>query len=71
MYCPLARTERYSNSFFPYTIKSWENLDNEAKSKSSAQSFKKYLEGFIRPPGHSFFRLQDKFGLKLLTKIRS
>jgi len=67
---PLARTERYSNSFFPFTIKSWENLDNEAKSKSSAQSFKKYIEGFIRPPGHSFFRLQDKFGVKLLTKIR-
>ena len=67
---PLARTERYENSFFPYTIKSWENLDDVAKSKPSVQSFKKYLNGFIRPLGHHLFRLQDKFGVKLLTKIR-
>ena len=66
---PLARTERYENSFLPYIIKSWENLDNVAKSKPSVQSFKKYLNGFIRPLGHPLFRLQDKFSVKLLTKI--
>ena len=62
--------QKGTQTVFPYTIKSWENLDNGAKSKSSVQSFKRYLEGFIRPPGHSSFRLRDKFGVKLLTKIR-
>ena len=67
---PLSRTQRYENSFFPYTIKSWKNLDNEAKSKPSVQSFKKYLNDFIRPLGHPVFEIRDIFGIKLLTKIR-
>ena len=66
---PLLRTQRYKNSFFPYTIKSWKDL-NEEVSKPSVQSFKKYLNDFIRPPGHSLFGIRDKFGIKLLTKIR-
>ena len=40
---PLVRTERYENSFFPYTIKAWKELNDEAKSKPSVQSFKKIL----------------------------
>ena len=44
---PLSRTERYENSFFPYSIKMWKELDDETKSKPSVQSFKKYLNSFI------------------------
>ena len=67
---PLIRTERYEDSFFLYTIKSWKNLDNEAKSKPSVQSFKMYLNNYIRPLGHSLFGIGEIFGIKLLTKIR-
>ena len=67
---PLTRTEMYNNSFVPYTIKAWENLENKAKSKPSVQSFKKCLNDFIRLPGHSLFGICDKYGNKLLTKIR-
>ena len=67
---PLTRTERYENSFFLYTIKKWKELNEEAKSKPSVQGFKKYLNDFIRPPGNSLFGIRDKFGFKLLTKIR-
>ena len=67
---PRIRTNRYENSFFPYTIKHWNELDREATSKPSVQSFKKYLNNFKRPPGHSLFGVNDKFGIKLLTKIR-
>ena len=67
---PLSRTERYANSFFPYSIKKWKELDDEAKCKPTLQSFKKYLNSFIRPPGHSFFGIRDKFGGKLRTKMR-
>ena len=67
---PLYRTERYVNSFFPYSNKMWKELDEEAKCKPSVQCFKKHLNSFIRPPGHSVFGVRDKFGVKLLTKIR-
>ena len=67
---PPIRTERYANSFFPSTIKEWQNLSEEAKSKPSVQSFKKYLNDFKRPAGNSVFAIRDKFGIKLLTKIR-
>ena len=46
---PLIRTLRYENSVFPYTIKSWENLNEEVKSSPSVQSFKKHLNNFKRP----------------------
>ena len=68
---PLIRTQRYENSFFPYTIKSWKNLNEDETNKPSVQSFKKYLNDFIRPPGHPLFGIRDKFGIKLLTKIRA
>ena len=52
---PPITKERYANSFFPSTIK---------------ESFKKYLNDFKRPAGNSVFAIRDKFGIKLLTKIR-
>ena len=67
---PLTRSERYENSFVLYTIKAWKNLENKAKSNPSVQSFKKYPNEFIRFPGHSLFGICDKYGTKLLTKIR-
>ena len=64
------RTERYTNSFLPSTNKQWKNLSDEAKSKPSIQRFKTYLGAFKRPVGNSVFGIRDKFGIKLLTKIR-
>ena len=66
----LVRTERYQNSFFPYTMKTWKNLSDEAKSKPSVVSFKQYINNFIRPVGHLIFGIRDKSGVHLLTKIR-
>ena len=68
---PFIRTERYENSFFPYTISEWKKLDAEAKSKPSVVSFKKYINNnYIRSPGHPLFGICDKYGICLLTKIR-
>ena len=68
-YVPLSRTDRCENSFFPYTIKAWKNLDEEAKPKPSVQSFKTYItKTYIRTPGHSFFGISDKHGICLLIK---
>ena len=69
-YVPLSRTDRYENNFFPYTIKAWKNLDEEAKSKASVPSFKTYItKNYIRYPGHSLFGISDKHGSSLLIKI--
>ena len=67
---PLTRMNRYENSFFPYTIKAWKELDEEVKSKPSIQSFNKSLFDFERPLGHPLFGICDKFEVRLLTKIR-
>ena len=50
---PFSRTERYDNSFFPFCIKNWNNLDNTVKSLPSLTRFKN-LNVFIRPKGNSF-----------------
>ena len=67
---PFSRTERYDNSFFPYCIKNWNNLEDSVKSLPSLTCFKKHLNNFIRPKGNSFFGIRDKVGIKLITKIR-
>ena len=47
----LIRTERYENSFFPYTIKAWKVLEDEAKSLPSIQTFKSAIHAphFLLP----------------------
>ena len=67
---PLTKTDRYKNSFFPYSIKTWNELDDDAKSKPSVQSFKTFLYAFKRPIGNSLFGIGDRFGVRLLTQIR-
>ena len=52
-------------------MKAWKNLDEEAKSKPSVQSFKRYInDNYIRSPENLLFGISDKIGVKLLTKIR-
>ena len=55
------------NSFFPHTIKSWKNLGEQAKTKPPIDSFRKYTNNFIRPPGKSLFAISDRFRIKLLS----
>ena len=64
------RTESYNNSFFPYCISHWNELDDSITNSPSISSFKKNLIKFIRPPPRTFYDISDRFGIKLLTKIR-
>ena len=64
----LLDTGRYGNSFSPYTIKAWKNLDEDAKSKPYTESFKKYINNFIRPPENLLFVIGDRYGI--LPQIR-
>jgi hypothetical protein len=41
---PQQRTSTYQNSFFPQTIKDWNNLDRESRLLPSIESFKNFLK---------------------------
>ena len=68
---PLSRTQRYENSFFPYTIKSWKNRDNEAKSKPSVQSFKCILMTSFDPLVTLFSKFVTYLGLNYSQRSES
>ena len=42
-------TNRYSNSFYPYCIKDWNNLDPTIRNLPNISQFKKALQRLIRP----------------------
>ena len=67
---PSSRTDRYDNSFFPFCINNWNNLDDTIKLLPTVSQFKSNLNNFVRPKGNNFYTIRDSFGTKLLTKIR-
>ena len=64
------RTEYFANSFFPYTIKKWKNLNLELRKSVSYEVFKNPLLKLIRPSPNSLFNISDSLGIKLLTRFR-
>ena len=66
---PIAKTERYQNSFFPYCITEWNGLDKNIKYSPSLKTFKENITKLIRPK-KSFCCEKNKYGMKLLTQIR-
>ena len=59
-----SRTNRYDNSFFPFCISNWNNLDSNIKSSSSLSLFKTNLNKFVRPEGNIFFSIRHRFWYK-------
>ena len=64
------RTKLLRNSFFPYTVNEWNNLDNIIKSSESYLMFKKRILNLIRHKCNETNRIHNPTGLKLLTCIR-
>ena len=64
------RTEYFANSFFPYTIKEWNNLSPVIRKSVSYKVFKNSLMKFIRPSPNSLFNVSDSLEIKLLTRLR-
>ena len=65
-----ARTDNYKNSFFPYCVKEWNNLNKEIKCLKSISKFKNELMKFFRPERAPIYNIHDPIGLKYLTRIR-
>ena len=64
------RTELFRNSFFPYTVNEWNNLDNIIKSSESYSMFRKKMLNLIRPKCNDTYGIHNPTGLKLLTRLR-
>ena len=64
------RTEYFSNSFFPYTIKEWNSLSPEIRKSVSYEVFKNSLLKSIRLSPNSLFNVSVSLGIKLLTRLR-
>ena len=64
------RTEYFGKSFFPYTIKEWNNLIPKLRKSVSYEVFKNSLFKFIRPFPNSLFNAFDSLEIKLLTRLR-
>ena len=61
---------RFTNSFFSYCYKKQTLLDDNLKKSPSLAVFKSnFLKG-IRPTYKKCFNINDKIGIKLLTKLR-
>ena len=64
------RTELLRNSFFPYTVNEWNNLDNIIKSSESYSMFRKKMLNLIRPKCNDTYGIYNPTGLKLLTRLQ-
>ena len=65
-----ARTEPYRNSFFPYCISQWNNLDSRVMNLPSVATFKRTILDFIRPNPTLYFKINRLSGFVFLTQLR-
>ena len=63
------RGANYEKSFFPNTLKIWNNLPKNIQSKNLID-FKYEIKRRIKPPRYKHFGKGTKLGNSLLTKIR-
>ena len=63
-------TNRYSNSFYPYCIKAWNNFDPAIRNLPKISPFKKALQQLTRPKKKDLFGMNDRVGVNLLTSLR-
>ena len=64
------RTETFSNSFLPQTIREWKKLDTSNCQTPSYSVFRKALLDFIRPTAKNTLGTNAVSGLTLLTRLR-
>ena len=55
---------KYRNSFFPDSIKAWNNLTEDLRTCKSISMFKKKITSLIKPPTKSIFEIYDPLGIK-------
>ena len=68
---PYSRTDRYDNSFFPFCINNWNNLDSSIRYSSSFANIKTSINDFIRPKSILFTQYVIRLVLSFLLELES
>ena len=63
------RTESFSQSYFPYCVREWNQLDPQIKSQPTVSLFKKKCIELIWPNKRSIYKVVDLKGVQLLTQL--
>ena len=63
-------TTRFKNYLFPFCAQGWESLSDAPKNATTLNRFKTLLKNEIVPPKRGYFKIDDIFGIRLLTKLR-
>ena len=63
-------TTRYMNSFFPDSIRIWNNIDSVFHDCNTIENFKKNIIALIRPKPKPIFNIHDPIGLKYIFQLR-
>ena len=63
-------SSRFKNSFFPDSIKAWNNLGHTFHSCTSLSTFKSQILTFVRPEPKLTFSINDRQGLKHIFQLR-
>ena len=58
-----SKTDYFGNSFFPYSVNQWNNLDPVIRNTVKISMFKKPSQAYV-------YNVNDYVGLKLLTRLR-
>ena len=66
----VSRTDRFQDSFFPYCVSKWKQLDPDITKLPYLSSFKKALFNFVRLAPATVYNIHEPFGIMLLTRLR-
>ena len=64
------RKTSYMNSFYPNSVKIWNEIGPEHRQVRSLNEFKSKILNKIRPPKKSVFNIHDPVGIKRLFQLR-
>ena len=65
-----SRTNRYTNSFFPDAIASWNSFITHFDNMPSFANLKTYISSFFRPKKQSIYGIHDPLGIHYLLQLR-
>ena len=60
----------YQNSFYPNSIKLWNNLSEDLQVCHSLSTFKKHISSIIKPNPKSIFGIHNPYGISRIFPLR-
>ena len=64
------RTVLFQNSFFPNSVREWNQLNSDIRNTASQSIFRKALFKLVKPLENSVYNIHDALGIKLITRLR-